>query len=92
MTGVAMRRLMVAVAVAALLTGCQEGKGPLAAKSPPDSAAQGAAPASSKSVKLVDRDVEDPSIFQTTDQALWMAARPLAAFGWLRQMPKTPSG
>ena len=69
MTGLAMRRWMVAVAVAAVLTGCQEGKGPLAAKAPPDGAAQGAA--SSKSVKLVDRDVEDPSIFQTTDEALW---------------------
>ena len=71
MTGMAMRRLMVAVAVAAVLTGCQEGKGPLAAKAPPDGAAQDVAPATAKSVKLVDRDVEDPSIFQTTDQALW---------------------
>ena len=71
MTGLAMRRLMVAVAVTALLTGCQEGKGPLAAKAPPEDAAQGAAPTSARSVKLVDRDVEDPSIFQTTDQALW---------------------
>ena len=71
MTGLAMRRLMMGLAVAAVLSGCQEGKGPLAAKAPPDGAAQGAAPASSKSVKLVDRDVEDPSIFQTTDQALW---------------------
>ena len=71
MTGLAMRRLMVAVAVTALLTGCQEGKGPLAAKAPPEAAAQGAAPTSARSVKLVDRDVEDPSIFQTTDQALW---------------------
>ncbi len=71
MTGMAMRRLMVAVAVTALLTGCQEGKGPLAAKAPPDGAAQGVVPATSKSVKLVDRDVEDPSIFQATDQALW---------------------
>lgn len=71
MTGEAMRRLMVAVAVAAILTGCQEGKGPLATKAPSDGATQGAAPASAKSIKLVDRDVEDPSIFQTTDQALW---------------------
>ncbi len=71
MTGEAMRRLMAGLAVAAVLTGCQEGRGPLAAKAPPDGAAQDAAPASSKSVKLVDRDVEDPSIFQTTDQALW---------------------
>ncbi len=71
MTGMAMRRLMMGLAVAAVLTGCQEGKGPLAAKAPPDAAAQGAVPATAKSVKLVDRDVEDPSIFQTTDQALW---------------------
>ena len=71
MTGLAMQRWMVAVAVAAFLTGCQEGNGPLAAKTPAGGAAQGAAPATSKSVKLVDRDVEDPSIFQTTDQALW---------------------
>ena len=67
MTGEAMRRLMAGLAVAAILTGCQEGKGLLAAKTPP----VGEAPAASKSVKLVDRDVEDPSIFQTTDQALW---------------------
>ena len=67
MTSLAMRRLMIAVAMGAILTGCQEGKGPLAAKAPPT----GEAPAASKSVKLVDRDVEDPSIFQTTDQALW---------------------
>ena len=71
MTGMAMQRWIVAVAVAAVLTGCQEGKGPLAAKAPGDGATQDAAPASAKSVKLVDRDVEDPSIFQTTDQALW---------------------
>ncbi|OYU39513.1 MAG: SPOR domain-containing protein [Pseudorhodobacter sp. PARRP1] len=71
MTGMAMQRWIVAVAVAAVLAGCQEGKGPLAAKAPGDGATQDAAPASAKSVKLVDRDVEDPSIFQTTDQALW---------------------
>ncbi|GLS86422.1 sporulation protein [Cypionkella aquatica] len=73
MTGEAMRRLMVAVAAAAVLTGCQEGNGPLAAKAPPSAAGQAgqSAPASAKSVKLVDRDVEDPSIFQTSDQALW---------------------
>ncbi|MDB5665182.1 SPOR domain-containing protein [Cypionkella sp.] len=68
MTGVAMRRLMIAVAVAAILSGCQEGNGPLALKA---STSGETAPASAKSVKLVDRDVEDPAIFQTTDQALW---------------------
>jgi cell division septation protein DedD len=83
----AIRHLIVAVAATALLAACQEGKGPLAAKSPPN--APGAiasgpiptdgknpatvkdAPASARSVKLVDRDVEAPEIFQTNDLALW---------------------
>lgn len=78
MTGIAMRRLMLAVTAAALLTGCQEGSGLLAGKPKADAndaaaAEPGAKPpvAGAKSVKLVDRDVEAPQIFQATDQALW---------------------
>lgn len=78
MTGIAMRRLMLAVTAAALLTGCQEGAGLLAGKPKADAtdaaaAEPGAKPpvAGAKSVKLVDRDVEAPQIFQATDQALW---------------------
>lgn len=91
MASLAFRRLMVAVATTALLAGCQEGKGPLAAKSPPNAADTAATapivsgpiaadgktppakpvPASARSVKLVDRDIEAPEIFQTNDLALW---------------------
>lgn len=78
MIGIAMRRLMLAVTAAALLTGCQEGSGLLAGKPKADAndaaaAEPGAKPpvAGAKSVKLVDRDVEAPQIFQATDQALW---------------------
>lgn len=78
MTGIAMRRLMLAVTAAALLTGCQEGAGLLAGKPKADAtdaaaAEPGAKPpvTGAKSVKLVDRDVEAPQIFQATDQALW---------------------
>lgn len=78
MTGIAMRRLMLAVAAAAVLTGCQEGAGLLAGKPKADAtdaatADPGTKPpvAGARSVKLVDRDVEAPQIFQATDQALW---------------------
>jgi hypothetical protein len=86
MARLAFRHLMAAVAATALLAACQEGKGPLAAKSPPNAPgaiaagpiptdgktpAAKAAPASARSVKLVDRDVEAPEIFQTNDLALW---------------------
>jgi hypothetical protein len=82
----AFRHLMAVVAATSFLAACQEGKGPLAAKSRPNPqdavasdpvAADGktpaskAAPASARSVKLVDRDVEAPEIFQTNDLALW---------------------
>lgn len=74
MTGLAFRRLMLAVSAAAVLTGCQEGSGLLGGKPKPNApeASAAAAPvAGAKSVKLVDRDVEAPGIFQTTDVALW---------------------
>lgn len=78
MTGIALRRLMLAVAAAAVLTGCQEGTGLLAGKPKADAtdaatADRGTKPpvAGARSVKLVDRDVEAPQIFQATDQALW---------------------
>lgn len=78
MTGVAFRHLILAVVASATLAGCQPGKGPFAkntAANPSDTAAtaEGQVPpvAGARSVKLVDRDVEAPEIFQTTDQALW---------------------
>ena len=76
MTGVAFRHLILAAVAVASLAGCQPGKGPFAKKTAADAtvaAADGAAPpvTGARSVKLVDRDVEAPEIFQTEDQALW---------------------
>ena len=83
MTGSAIRSLLLAAAAAALLAGCQEGSGgPFAAKPASGSDSADVPVEGAKSVKLVDRDVEAPQVFQTTD---------LAASGWLRPMPKTPN-
>ncbi|MDP2740521.1 MAG: SPOR domain-containing protein [Pseudorhodobacter sp.] len=62
---------MVLAAVAAVgLSGCAEGTNPFAPKDPTvDDPAQAATPATS--VRLVDRDVEAPDVFQVTDAALW---------------------
>jgi len=62
---------MVLAAVAAVgLSGCAEGTNPFAPKDPTaDEPAQAATPATS--VRLVDRDVEAPEVFQVTDAALW---------------------
>ena len=73
MTAVALRHVILAVVATAALAGCQPGTGPFAKKTTTtDAAADGTAPAvaSARSVKLVDRDVEAPEIFQTADQAL----------------------
>ncbi len=65
---------MATVAVAAL-SGCEEGANPFNLK--PKPSADGASPvadtaaAGATSVRLVDRDVEAPAVFQVTDQALW---------------------
>ena len=76
MTGVAFRHLILTAVAVAALAGCQPGKGPFAKKTASDApiaAADGAPPpvAGARSVKLVDRDVEAPEIFQTEDEALW---------------------
>lgn len=76
MTGVVLRHLILAAVATATLAGCQPGKGPFAKKTAVDASA-GAIDAQqppvtgARSVKLVDRDVEAPEIFQTDDQALW---------------------
>ena len=65
--------LILGLLAAATLAACgPEGRGGLFKPKPSD----GAAPAesgvtSARSVKLVDRDVEAPEVFQVTDQALW---------------------
>ena len=74
MAGAAFRHLALttttAMAAVLMLAACQPGAGPFAKKAGTDAAA----PADAKpatSVRLVDRDVEAPEVFQVTDQALW---------------------
>ncbi len=64
-------RNMLLMAVTTMVLGaCVNGNNPFARKSADDgSSDQGVA--SSKSTKLVDRDVEAPEIYKVTDQALW---------------------
>ena len=62
-------RLALLFPAIALLAACQPGQNPFARKSADAASAEAAAPA--RAVKLVDRDVEAPEVFQVTDQALW---------------------
>jgi hypothetical protein len=72
MTGLAIRSVLLAAAATALLTGCQEGAGGIFAAKPASGSDSADQPVTgAKSVKLVDRDVEAPQVFQTTDMALW---------------------
>ena len=71
MSASTIRGLLVAVTAGFGLSACQDGSGILAGL-PTSSASQPAqAVAGAKSVKLIDRDVEAPQIFQITDTALW---------------------
>ncbi len=75
MTAVVLRHLILTAVTSVALIGCQQGTGPLNKPARGDAAATGAdarpAVAGAKSVKLVDRDVEAPEIFQVSDDALW---------------------
>ncbi|WP_338144762.1 SPOR domain-containing protein [Fertoeibacter niger] len=64
------RHIILTAAAAALLAGCENGTNPFARKDNPADA-EAAPVAQSTSVRLVDRDVEAPQVFQVTDQALW---------------------
>ena len=68
-------KLGLVLGTALALSGCQEGTQPFAfLKGKPADAAGTATPTppvQSSSVKLVDRDVEAPEVFQTTDKGLW---------------------
>lgn len=66
MAGTSIRLVVLGTAAGLALAGCQPG--PFAAKPPAD---ETRAVASATSVKLVDRDVEAPDVFQITDDALW---------------------
>lgn len=70
MAGKAFRTMFLITAATAVLAGCQPGAGPFASRTKGGAAAP-AAVGPAKSVKLVDRDVEAPDVFQVTDLALW---------------------
>jgi len=72
MTGSAGRQFLLAAVSAVALAACQQtGDGGTTATPAAGGATAGAPVAQATSVKLVDRDVEAPEIFQTTDMALW---------------------
>jgi cell division septation protein DedD len=57
---------MIGAAGLSLLTGCADGFNPFSRDAAADTSV-----ATQKSVRLVDRDVEAPSVFQAADDALW---------------------
>lgn len=61
------RTLLLMTVAGMVLTACVNGENPFKRAE----TATDAAPAPSTSTRLVDRDVEAPEVFQTTDQALW---------------------
>jgi rare lipoprotein A len=69
MAGTSIRHLALLVAVAVTLSACENMPNPFAAKE--NSAEQPITTEAAKSVRLVDRDVEAPEVFQVTDTALW---------------------
>lgn len=80
MAGITVVRVFLFLSISALVAGCQGDGSPFAQRDKPDAMAEdgtGAArqgavtPASARSVKLVDRDIEAPEVFSVTDMALW---------------------
>lgn len=65
----AVARAILSFAILIPLAACQDGSGFMGNSKPGATGTGVAAPATS--VKLVDRDVEAPDVFQVTDQALW---------------------
>ncbi len=65
-------RLIALMTVSALaLAACQEGTSPTGGVGATDKPATAAAAPASSSTRLVDRDVEAPEVFQTTELGLW---------------------
>lgn len=72
MAQAAIRHLILAATAVIGLSGCEDGTNPFAALTQPASETDADAPvAQATSVRLVDRDVEAPEVFQVTDEALW---------------------
>lgn len=70
MASAAIRHLVLAMVAMIGLSGCEEGSNPFA---PKDKTGNGPAAVATPatSVRLVDRDVEAPEVFQITEDALW---------------------
>lgn len=68
-----MRQFVLITVAAGMLAGCQDGQNPFAGLTGPKdpSATDAANVPGETSVRLVDRDVEAPDVFQVTDDALW---------------------
>ena len=69
-------RVLLMVSMAALIAGCQGEGSPFGQRQAPGLTGPSAettavAPATTRSIKLVDRDVEAPDVFSVTDMALW---------------------
>ncbi|MGB7319608.1 MAG: SPOR domain-containing protein [Planktotalea sp.] len=67
------KRKWVALALTSViaLSACQDGQGPKFLQPKDKSAATADGPTQSRSVKLVERDVEAPNVFQVTENGLW---------------------
>lgn len=68
MTQAKIRTILLMSVTAMAISGCVNGANPFARK---DASSEPAVQAAPKSTRLVDRDVEAPEVFQTTDTALW---------------------
>ena len=69
MAGPSIRLLALLAIVGALVAGCENAANPFAKNE--NSADGPVATQAARSVRLVDRDIEAPEVFQTTDSALW---------------------
>ena len=69
MAGPSIRLLALLAIVGALVAGCENAANPFAKEG--NSADGPVATQAARSVRLVDRDIEAPEVFQTTDSALW---------------------
>lgn len=71
MAGMRTGHIALALGATILLGGCEEGKEFDLFKKPTEVETADRAAASASSVKLVERDIEAPEVFQVTDKGLW---------------------
>jgi SPOR domain len=71
MARASIRHLVLAAVAIGLLAGCEDGASPFGAASTPSAEGAAGAEPQSRSVRLVDRDVEAPEVFQVTEKGLW---------------------